>query len=106
MNKISVYEFSQMCEGRKLEQFVFDSSKQPRLDMSVGFAYKVHSILVYSVMHPNIICFKNGDQFLRFSDISHIEIIDDNAEDGLVFDILCKKLRQNDQFKRFRFVAF
>lgn len=106
MNKLSVYEFGQMCEDRTLERFVFDSSKQPRQDLSVGFAYKITTRLVYYVVHPNIICFKSDDQFLRFSDVGYVDIISDAPDDGLVFDIACKKLGQNRQFRKFRFVAF
>ena len=105
MNTLSVWEFSQLCEDRKFSTYQYEEEKQHKRDLSVGYSYKIISTEIYCVIHPNIICFKAGEQYLRFSDVRYINIISDHPDDGFVFDIACRNITSKGKCKKYRLIA-
>lgn len=105
MNKLSVWEFEQLCTSRTHLMYTFESSMQPSKSTLPFFNYRFIGLEVVCILHPNIICFKNGNQFVRFGNVKSVEIISDDSDNGLVFDIICGNNTQNSEQSKYRLTA-
>ena len=90
MNKLSLREFCKFCADRKISRFEFSSGVQNENTVN-GVVYEFDCSIVQYTLNPSIICFKNEHNYISFTGVKGIEIIEDVL--GMVF--VCNVIWKN-----------
>ena len=104
MNKLSLREFSMFCSDRKLVRFVFSSDMQ-MTGVPAGIVFKFNCQIVQYMVHPNTICFKSEDNYIHFTGVKRIELIEPVENGAYRFKIVCVNCTNEREELVYSFVA-
>lgn len=103
-NILTLSQFGRLCEERGFTRYQFSVNDQCNADICgpcFSCVYKIVSIF----LQPNTVVFNSQDAKLYFKYVKYIQIMKDDSEKGLVFDVVCKENAFEDNEKRFTLFA-
>lgn len=105
MQKLSLREFKNTCDSLSFNKFTFFSENQSWDKVGHTIKVKMTFKIALIAFNPNIICFKDADNYLCLNRVKCIKMKEENSMIGRVFTIVCGDFSNADNDISYTIIA-